>query len=307
MKVLVTGISGKMGRLVAQRLLESGHSVVGIDRRPWKDAPEGVTVHETDIRKRDAEDVFRTQRPDAVVHMATVTHIKRHSEDRFRINLVGTRAVFEHAQRHGVGQAIFVGRHTYYGAAPDSPLYHTEDEPPMALEAFPELADLVAADLYAGSALWRFPAIDTAVLRVCYTLGPARHGTLASFIRGPHVPTVLGFDPLYQIMHEQDVARAVAAALEARIRGVFNVCGPEPLPLLTIIRGVGARPVPVPEPLFRFMLGRFGLPYLPRGALTHLKFPIVIDGRSFQKATGFTHAHDAFDTLREFRKSVDAG
>ena len=53
--------------------------------------------------------------------MATVTHVKTHSDDRYRINLGGTKAVFDFCHRYGVKQAIFVGRHTYYGAAPDSP------------------------------------------------------------------------------------------------------------------------------------------------------------------------------------------
>ena len=42
-------------------------------RRPWSSAPKGIEVHRVDIRKRAAEDVFRRRRPDAVVHMATVT------------------------------------------------------------------------------------------------------------------------------------------------------------------------------------------------------------------------------------------
>ena len=58
----------------------------------------------------------------------------------------------------------------------------------MAVSSFPELADLVGADLYAGSALWRYPEIDTCVLRICYTLGPAHVGTLAAYLRGPRGP-----------------------------------------------------------------------------------------------------------------------
>jgi len=304
MKVVLTGISGKIGQLVARQLVLGGHEVVGIDRRPWPRAPEGVRVVETDIRKRQAEDVFRTESPDAVVHMATVTHIKKQSEDRFRINLGGTRAIFEYAGRHGVKRAIFVGRHTYYGAAGDSPLYHTEDEPPMALETFPELADLVAADLYAGSSLWRYEELDTSVLRICYTLGASRSGTLASFLGGTRVPTVLGFDPLFQFMHELDVARAVGLALEQKLRGVFNVCGPQPLPLSVIIREVGRKNLPVPEPLFRFALGRFGLPSLPPGALSHIKYPVVIDDSAFRKATGFQHERDEYETLGDFRAAA---
>lgn len=301
MKVLVTGISGKLGRLVGKRLVDAGHRVIGVDRRPWARAPEGIEMHQTDIRKRSAEDVFRSEQPGAVIHMATVTHLTNQSPDRFRINLQGTRAVVDHCHHYGVKQMVFVGRHTYYGAAPDSPLYHTEDEPPMSLHSFPELADLVAADLYAGSALWRYPEVDTCVLRMCYTLGPSCHGTLASFLRGPRVPTVLGFDPLYHFMNELDSADAIVLALEKRLRGVFNVAGPAPVPLSVIIRETGRQNTPVPEALVNITLGRFGLPRLPKGAVEHLKYPIVIDSAAFRKATGFEHVYDENETMAAFR------
>src|SRR5439155_1481245 len=123
--------------------------------------------------------------------------LRRETDDQLRINLVGTRAVFEYAAQYGVKSVVFVGRHTFYGTAAVAPLYHVEDEPPLEVVSFPELADLVASDLFAGSALWRHPKIDTAVLRVVYTLGRSHHGTLASFLARPRVPTVLGFDPLF--------------------------------------------------------------------------------------------------------------
>jgi len=304
MKVLIPGIAGKLGRAVATRLVAGGHKVEGIDVRPWRDAPAAVRVHEVDIRKRAAEDVFRKFRPEAVIHMATVTHLIKHTEDRYRINLFGTRAVFDHCNEYGAKRCIFVGRHTYYGAAADSALYHQEEDPPMAVHTFPELADLVAADLYAGSALWRYPKLDTTVLRICYTLGPERHGTLATFLRGRRVPMILGYDPLFQFMHEQDVASAICAALTTELRGVFNVAGPQPVPLSLLIKRTGRQPVPVPEPVFRFMLGRFGLPLLPRGAISHIKYPVVIDSTRFREATGFTHEYDETATMRSFAEAT---
>ncbi len=303
MKIVITGGSGKIGRLVAQRCVDDGHTVIGIDKRAWTDPPKGVHVVQTDLRKRAAEDVFRTERPDAVIHMATVAQLKMRNDERSRVNLGGTRAVFDFCHQYEVKQAIFVGRHTYYRAASHSPLYHTEDEPPMALDSVPELADLVAADLFAGSALWRFPEITTCVLRICYTLGPAGQGTLAAYLAGNHVPMVLGFDPLFQFMHESDVARAIYLALTERIRGVFNVAGPPPLPLSIVIQEAGRTPVPVPEFVFRTVMGRFGLPNLSAGARDHIKYPIVIDPAAFKKATGFTHEFDEYETLRQFRGS----
>jgi UDP-glucose 4-epimerase len=303
MRVLVPGLSGRLGKLLAERLLELGHDVIGIDRRPFREKPQGVEMHEIDIRKRAAEDVFRRIRPQAVIHMATVTHLIMQSEDRYRINLGGTRAVFEHSSTYGVEHVVFVGRHTYYGAAADSPLFHNEDEPPMGLSSFPELADLVAADLYAGSALWRYPSFTTTVLRLVYTLGPTGHGTLATFLRGRRVPTLLGFDPLFQFMHEHDVVSSLCTALDKRPRGVFNVAGPQPVPLSMVIRETGRTNVPIPEVVFAMMLGRFGLPKLPHGALEHIKYPVTVDDGAFRKATGFEHQYDEKGAMKAFREA----
>jgi UDP-glucose 4-epimerase len=300
MNVLLTGISGASGRLVAHKLLAFGHKVIGIDRRPWPEAPEGVTMHEADVRKRSAEEVFRSERPDAVIHMATVTHLARRSEDRYQINLQGTRAVFDHSNAYGVKQVLFIGRHTFYGASAASPLYHGEDDPPQSVNVFPELSDLVAADLYAGSALWRYENLSTCILRLCYTLGPACSGTLASYLKGKRVPSVLGFDPLFQFMHDDDMATAIVLALDNNLRGVYNVAGPSPVPLSVVIREAGRKQIPVPEVMFRLAIGRMGFPRLPQGAIAHLKFPVTMNTEAFREATGFTYEHDHAAILRDF-------
>lgn len=306
MKILIPGMAGHIGRRVALQLHELGHQVVGIDARPWADRPRGIPLYAHDLRKRATEDVFRTIRPEAVVHLGTMSALTAAGEERYRINLGGTQAVFEHSHTYGAKHVIFVGRHTFYGAGPDTPLYHTEEEPPQALANYPELADLVAADLYAQTALWRYPGLTTTILRVCYTLGPSGHGTLGNFVRGRRVPSVLGFDPLFQFIHEDDAADAVVKTLEKMPRGVFNVAGPQPLPLSVIIRELRRSHWPLPEALLAFALGRGGLPNLPRGALLHIKYPIVIDGRNFREATGFRHAFDELEVLRQFREAFPA-
>jgi UDP-glucose 4-epimerase len=167
---------------------------------------------------------------------------------------------------------------------------------------FPELADLVAADLYAANMLWREPKLETTVLRLVYTLGPSKTGTLASFLRGKRVPMVFGFDPLFQFLEEDDAAAGIVAAVEKRPRGIFNVSGPAPVPLGTIARETGRTVVPVPEPVLSALLGRFGFPSLPKGALAHLKFPIVVDGTAFRAATGFSHTTSEVETLKRYRR-----
>jgi UDP-glucose 4-epimerase len=59
--------------------------------------------------------------------------------------------------------------------------------------------------------------------------------------------------------------------------------------------------VPLPESLVARALGRFGLPELPRRALSHIKYPLVIDDSRFRATTGFEHQYGQLDTLAAFR------
>lgn len=303
-KVLITGVSGGLGRLLAQRLLQEHYQVLGLDLRAWLDPPPGIKFFEADIRKRPAEDVFRTHHPDVVVHLATVTHQSARQEERYRINLGGTKAIFEHCHTYGVTQAVFVGRHTVYGAAPDAPLYRNEDEPPLATATYPSLADLVAADLFAGSALWRYPELKTCVLRLVYTLGPSMRGTLSSYLGGrlgESVPLIMGFDPLFQVMHEYDAVEAIVAAISHKLKGTFNVAGPNPLPLSTLCRAVGRLPISVPQILYASTARRLMRSPLPTSAINHIKYPVVVNSEAFREATGFQHRLNERQLLEAYR------
>jgi UDP-glucose 4-epimerase len=299
--VLITGISGALGKKVALLLRGEGRQIIGVDSRPWPDKPKDIEVLAVDLRKRAGEDLFRQKRPGTVIHLATVSYLQADKDERYRTNLGGTRSVFDHCAHWGVDETLFVSRHTYYGAAADAPLYHTEDDPPLAVASFPELSDLVAADLFAASALWRLPQLHTSVLRICYTLGASRTGTLASTLKGKRVPAVFGFDPLYQVMHEDDAAKAIAGVVGKKLRGTFNVAGPPPLPFSVLIQLAGRTRVSMLEPIAVRMLGRFGFPRLPRAAINHLKYPVVIDDAAFRKATGFVHDLDAEQAIGAFR------
>ncbi|MBU0550592.1 NAD-dependent epimerase/dehydratase family protein [Myxococcota bacterium] len=300
MRILITGIANALGRRMAERLVLEGEEVLGLDRRPWPDAPPGVTMFNVDVRKRPAEEAFRLQ-PDAVIHMATVTHLAARKEERYRINLHGTQAVLERCKAYGVKQVIFISRHTVYGAAIDAPLYRTEPEPPLAGSTFPNLADLVSADLFAGSAIWRCPAFKTCVLRLVYTLGPSMRGTLSQLLSTGRVPTIIGFDPLFHFMHEHDAADAILAALRAELRGVYNIAGPPPVPLSILAKGTGRKIAYIPEIMFPKVTGKLGLPALSPYAIKHLKYPVVIDNALFREATGFKHAYDEVTVMDAYR------
>src|SRR5438876_10997230 len=99
-KLLITGIAGGQGRLIARRVADF-FQIAGVDRVPWQGAPHNVRLHVVDLRKRKFEDVFRTERPDAVVHLAFVRHFRSDPEVRHEVNVFGTTKVLEYAIAQG--------------------------------------------------------------------------------------------------------------------------------------------------------------------------------------------------------------
>jgi len=136
-------------------------------------------------------------------------------------------------------------------------------------------------------------------------LGTFSQSMMSRYLRLERVPTLMGFDPLLQFIHEQDVCEAIALALQYGLQGAFNVVGPGQVPLHTAIRETGGRALPLPEPLFRPILARlfrFGLLPWPEGAFDFLKFPVTLSGRRFVEATNFRPLFDLEEIFQSVRR-----
>ncbi|MEZ4216143.1 MAG: NAD-dependent epimerase/dehydratase family protein [Myxococcota bacterium] len=305
--VLITGISGALARILA-RSLAGAHRVCGVDVVPWRSAPQGVRIHLADVRKRSFEDAIRRERPDAIVHLGFIRHFQSDERHRHDVNVRGTKRLLDHCLRYGVKRLVVVSSSYVYGAFAENPFHMTEDAPLSASRTYPEIRDLVEVDTLASGFLWKEPSVTTCVLRPVNVIGPTAHSMAARYLGLPRVPTVMGFDPMMQFIHEEDVAGAIARALGCGLRGVFNVVGPGEVPVRTAIHETGGVAWPVPEVLLRSTFGtlfRLGFGDFPQGMLDYLKYPVTLDGRPFAAATGFEPAHglaDCFESVRRSRR-----
>ena len=303
-KVLITGISGGQGRLLARRLLQS-FEVCGVDIEQWGAAPREIEIHTVDLRKKKFEDVIRTAMPTAIVHLGMVHHFRSGDRARHDVNVRGTQKLFDHCIHHGVQKLVVVSSSYVYGAFPENPYNMDEDAPLSGSRSNPAIRDLVEVDALASAFLWRYPHIRTCVLRPVNTLGHRVHSMIAQYFRQYRIPTVMGFDPMLQFIHEEDVSEAIALSLEHGLQGVFNVVGPGEVPLHTAIRELGGRAMPVPElvlrPLFARLFAMGAIAY-PPGAIDYLKFPITLSGERFVEATNF---HPRFGLEEIFRSLGD--
>jgi len=302
-RLLITGITGGQGRLVVKRLA-GDYDVVGVDIVPWQGRPREVALHVTDLRSKKLEDVFRRERPAAVVHLAFVRHFRADPAERHDVNVVGTKRLLELCARYGVKHVVILSSSYVYGALPENPYYMEEETALSVSRHYPDIRDLAEVDTLCTAFLWKYPEIATAILRPVNTLGYYVHSAIGVYLKLRYVPTVLGFNPMMQFIHEEDVAEAVARTLETSARGVFNVVGPGAVPLKVAIRETGGQPLPLPETLARSAvdrLFRYGLYPFPPDAVDFVKYPCTIDGRRFAEVTGFKPLYTLEETLRSVR------
>ncbi len=298
--VLVTGISGNLGRALA-KLLHTETHVIGLDRRPFPGKPKDLAHHQLDIRKARVEEVFRRHRPEALIHLGIMHDPRELRSEAHSFNVLGTHKILDLCVRHGVKKAVVLSSANVYGPRPDNSNFLPEETPLMAGERFSEMRDLIELDMYAQSFMWKHPELETVILRPVNIVGPTVRNAPSNYLRLERPVTVLGFDPMVQIIHEQDVCRALTLALRPGLRGVFNVTGPGQLPLSAILRELGRHPIPVPHLLVRSLLRRAfeaRLTSFPPEEVDHIQYLCIVDGSRFVREAGWSPAASLRETIR---------
>ncbi|HET6345313.1 MAG TPA: NAD-dependent epimerase/dehydratase family protein, partial [Myxococcota bacterium] len=303
MRIILTGIAGRLGRRVAQRLSRN-HQVIGIDRRPCLGLPDGVVHHRVDLRRRPAEDVFRNSNADAVLHMGVVHNFRIPSEKLYARNVIGTETLLQYASKYKLKKVVLLSSGDVYGPSPTNSHFIDEDAPLMASQRFPEIRTLVAVDRTVQSFFWRHHDIETVILRPAHIVGPNVRNAPSNYLRLRIIPTQMGFDPMVQLIHEDDALRMIEAALAPGVRGVFNLAGTEPVPLQRILKILGKPVLPIPHPLFRAGLERawkYRLTSFPPPELDHIRFNTVLDTSRAREVLKVLPERGLYEILEPFR------
>ncbi len=305
--ILVTGVCGGLGRALVRRLLErTEHPVIGMDKRNWVlDMPERFHFERVDLRRGGTEDLFRTRKPWGVAHLAFVSDQRVAQARRHEVNVLGAERLLGWCKRHGTRRVVALSRATVYGARADNPSLITEEMPIKLGAAYSALADLVEYDHLCRSFLWEQREVEMKLLRPVSVVGPnIREGMLHGYLDRDPVFTALGFDPMIQLVHEDDVVDAIVLGLHSEGRGIYNLTGPDPLPLSVLLRELKRRRLPLPHPLLSLMdrvAFRLGVSSLPPQAIDFLRFNCLVDGAKLRRELGFAPAHNARSILESIR------
>ena len=262
----VIGATGNVGTALLRALQAEPavEEIVGVARRLPELELDKVRWVAADITRSDLVPVLTGS--DAVVHLAWLIQPSRRESVTRKVNVEGSRRVFEAAARAAVPTIVYASSVGTYARGPkDTPVDESWSHTGVPSSFYSRHKAAVEAILDSFEAA--HPEVRVARLRPGLIFGRESASEIRRYFAGPLLPSFLlqprlipvvpSHDRLvFQAVHRDDVAQAYRLALlDEDARGAYNVAADPVLDPAEIGRILGARPVPLPPALLRLGAG----------------------------------------------------
>ncbi len=186
MRVLVTGGSGAVGRAVVERLVQGGHTLRVIGRRP------GLVFEGAEYRVCDVNDYAALREAvrgfEAVIHLAAIPNPAFGTpEEIFRVNCSGTFNVFQAAAQEGIRRVIQASSINatgqFFGVKP-APLYYLpidEEHPVFSTDGYSFSKNIIEQ---IGEFFWQREGISSLAYRLPYVAPASIHPQMGQWRAG---------------------------------------------------------------------------------------------------------------------------
>ncbi|MFZ6005236.1 MAG: NAD-dependent epimerase/dehydratase family protein [Actinomycetota bacterium] len=310
-RVLITGLGTFWGGRVAQALEADPEVdvIVGLDRFEPEVQLERTEYVRSDESYSILARIVKAARIDTIVHtFLVVDSTMMRSRSIHEINVIGTMNLFAAASAPDstVRDVVVKSSTLVYGADPRDPTWFSEESRRAAPPKSVVERSLLAVEGYVRDFAIDNPHVSVAVLRFSNVLGPDITTPLAKALELPVVPSIFGYDPRLQFVHESDVVRAILFALETQLQGVYNVAGDGLIPWSEVAKICGKRTFPLPPlgmNLLSSPLARLRVIDLPEELLALLRYGRGVDNRRLKQA-GFDYRYTSAGAVADFVESL---
>lgn len=306
--IAITGANGFIGSNITHRLqVDPRYKVVVLDIKKPGFLQKTTKYYKVDLTEPTADatvlDILREENVDTFVHLAFLTNPTIHASYAHELEVIGTMQVLHACAEIKIKKFILGSTTMVYGATAMNPNFLTEDMPLCSNSNYNYLRDKVEAEHIVERFRKKNPHTCVTVLRPCWILGPTIQNFLTRYLYSPVIFTLLGYDPLFQLVHEEDVIDAFRLAIEGDHPGIFNIVGKGVLPLSTLLKLAGKINFPILH-VFAYplvdTLWAMGLFGAPSGHLDFIRYIWVADGERAEKELGFTPKYSTKETLNHF-------
>ncbi len=309
----VTGANSDLGRLLLPRLAADprvGELVVFDVAKPEYQAPKGfkATFRRVDLTKvgsdADVSQAFEQEQPQAVYHLAFAGTRVHRADIAHELEVMGSMHVLAAAARTKPERLVLASMTALYGARAQAPAILSEDGPLTGCPGSRFINDKVEVERQFAAFREANSEVETVILRFAPLVGPTSDNPVTRWLRTGLIPTMMGYDPLWQALHENDAAEALQRALVCP-PGVYNVAADGVMPLSGVIRQAGARGLPLPGPVLRTVVSALesvGRTSVPDALLDYLRYSLVADASRAPAALGFLPRYSMAEALSSLQE-----
>lgn len=306
-RIAMTGGAGFLGQLFLKRLLlmpEVTEVHVFDIQAPQFVHSNKLFFHRLDLTKDGADvemaKVLLDRQVPLFVHAALFMDPGKFSAKRREVESIGTFHVLNAVAEAKV-ERLFVFSSTFvYGAHPSNPNFLRESKP-LQGRGPGYVRTRVDVENQVFEFSQEYSGVQVLTLRFAPIFGPSAQSTLARYFLSGLIPKVLGYDPLFQFLHEEDAARAALSALHSSRSGIYNIVGRGVLPLSTGFHICGRIAVPVMPGAVR---ATFGLGHLLRiwdissELVPMFQYICLADGQKAATDLGFVAEYSSRQALK---------
>jgi UDP-glucose 4-epimerase len=314
--VLITGAAGYLGSQLLAALAADEAAVrriVAVDVReiPAHRRLPGVEYCRADVRSAELAELFKSNAPQIVVHLASIVTPGKDSNREFEysVDVLGTENVLKACLAAGVEKIIVTSSGAAYGYYPDNPAWIAEDWPVRGNEAFAYAHHkrLVEEML----ARWRteHPELKQVVLRIGTILGATVHNQITDLFEKPRLIAIRGSDSPFVFIWDQDVAGSILHAIATDKTGIYNVAGDGALTITEIAARLGKRCVVMPAWLITAALAalkKLRLTQYGPEQVDFLRYRPVLDNRKLKQEFGYVPRKTSSEVFDFWRASRNA-
>jgi len=307
--VAVTGAQSFLGTELI-RLLEQDRryvKILAIDIRKPEIPLIKTQFHKVDLTLPNADEavahVIMREKVDTLVHLAFLSKPTHNKTWAHELEAIGTMHVLNACSACKVRKVITWSLTALYGASPLNSNFLNEDHELRGIKGSRFFADKLEAERLARRYRTENPNSVVTILRTAHILGRRHNNYVSKFINLPAVPMMMGFDPLFQLLHEDEAVEVFKRCVDDDYNGVYNVASNGVLPLRTVLSLAGRPIIPLPHfgayPLAQ-VLWMTQVLNVPPMYLSFLKYMCVADIAKITKKMGYKSRYHIKDIVLDF-------
>lgn len=270
-KLLVTGGAGFIGSEFVRQAVKRGYAVSVVDKITYagdiariNSIEKELTFYKGDIADRDfMENVFKTAKPDMVIHWAAESHVDRSIMDAspfFYTNVKGTHVLLDIAKGHEIEKFINISTDEVYGELGEKGQFH--ETTPLNPNS-PYSVSKASADML-GRAYHRTYGMPVITVRPCNNYGPWQYPekliplAILRAVNNKKIPVYGDGRNIREWLFVSDCADAVFKIMETgKIGDIYNVGSGEEQRNIDVIKTI-LKLLKKTEDLIEFVPDRLG-------------------------------------------------